>query len=212
MRNDNRYPKDWAHLPSVTEVLEVLCPVGLQNWFKRMDYHSIKETVNKSQVIGTEVNQVVDLIEQGKPVEFSPKYPEEFKIAMQSFFDWRRSPEHQIKRVLGSQIAIKSDKYKYCGTLDRIVQLMDDRVILIDWKVNSGIKLSNKMQVAAYSYAWFPTNEIPVPHIDEAWVVRLGKKKVEHETCKIEEPLLGIYFNYFVSLLEIYKELEEENA
>ncbi len=194
----DRYPKEWDHLPSVTEVIGLITSPQLLNWFKTQAYRDIKQKSQKSIDIGKQVHAIIEKIEDGKPIQLETEYPNEIKNCVKAYFDWKKTLKLEI---IASELKLISPSLNYKGTIDRIYR-KDDKLILVDWKTSKSIYKESYMQVAAYANLY---ENIQGLIISECWIIRLGKEKAEFEPKKLDNMERVDAAMAFTSLLNVYR-------
>lgn len=197
MKKEQRYPVEWDHLPSVTEILGVIANPALMNWFRFSSPEKIKAASDKALNIGKTVHEIIDKIELGK-VEVKTEYPVEIKNCLDAYFLWKK--ENRLE-VVKSEFKMCSESLGYKGTLDRLCKSGND-LILLDWKTSKAIYNEAFLQVAAYQKLYEVTEG---QKISKCIILRLGKDKPEFEVKIIEEIDRLEFFEIFRHALEIWK-------
>jgi hypothetical protein len=105
--------------------------------------------------IGTCVHSMVEADLHGKPC---PALPPDFtKEMIQATTNAFENYQREIKRskafFMPLEVQLISEKYKYGGTPDAIVEF-DDVIDVGDWKSSNGVYLDHVIQLAAYRNLW----------------------------------------------------------
>lgn len=203
-----RYDKTWSHLPSVTEILDVMNKPNLIYWLKSKTPQEIDEESQKSKKIGNIVHEAIGKILKNEEINIETEYFAEVSNCLKSFLRWKESL--QIK-VIECELKMKSDVLGYKGTLDHILKVGDE-IWLIDWKTIKTIKEnviypSYILQVIGYKKLY----EVNGGKIDRYFVgmfEKEGNNFYIHEV-KVNEQLA---WKIFVNLLEIYKWLKGDKC
>lgn len=192
--------------PSVTQVLDVLRKIGLENWFKWNTPQFIKEASNKGKEIGTQIHNAIEAFILGQEVKVTTIYKNEVMNALNSFMLFRK--EHPEITLQLSEVMMTSEQYKYNGTLDNISKIGDE-VVVLDWKTGEAkakerpdIYDEYVHQVSAYVMAY---NEINHTDIKRAIIVSLAKDKVAYNYREITEKEIWESFSeVFLPALKIW--------
>lgn len=191
--------------PSVTQVLDVLRKIGLENWFKFNTPRFIKDKSDKGKLIGTQIHEAIHTyIETGK-TKIETEYPDEVTNALKSFMLFRK--EHPEITLKNAEMALTSGIHHYNGTLDCEAE-RNGAPILLDWKTGEAkekeyptIYDEYKYQVSAYDKLFEEIKQIkPMADI----IVSLAKDKVAYNLYEMTREETGEYFNeIFLSALRI---------
>lgn len=176
-------------VPSVTQVLE---RSGLA------DYSSIDpDVLKRAQERGTAVHLACELYDAGNPLAESvgPK--------IVPYLDaWKRFRAESRAVVLRSEHLVYHPRWRYAGTLDRVV-LLNGRVTVLDLKTAAGIEPWVELQTAAYLHAWNEETENPQLRSWSHAAIRLRKDG----TYRLH--MFGSPFRPFSQFLRALKELRE---
>ena len=149
--------------------------------------------------IGTEAHALIEAVLSESDIEFEPT-----QKALAACRSWV-----ELRARIGSNFELVATEHQltcstYGGTIDAIAKI-DGRTFVIDWKTGSKIRLSDKLQAAAYVMLC-KHNGIDV---DAALIVRIGKKLnvIEAQELEIAGPELNAYVSVFINLIEINKVL-----
>tara|TARA_B100000029_G_C17484957_1_gene926884 strand:+ start:450 stop:1274 length:825 start_codon:yes stop_codon:yes gene_type:complete len=186
--------------PSVTTILDVISKPGLLRWTQNTAFSNmkkalenragashdispswIKETMDdikkryneereEAAILGTRAHKVIEELLAGE----SPEIDGEMRPIYESFSEWKSSVDLEIT---STEVVVYSPYYGYAGTIDAIGTTNKGQVV-IDWKTGNALYPEHSFQVAAYARALVEITDCNAP---EAWVVRLGKRRVEVE-------------------------------
>jgi len=193
--------------PSVTQVLDVLRKIGLENWFKWNTIKFINEESSKGKAIGTLIHQAIQDHIELREVKVTTEYPEEVMNALKAFMQFKTDhPEIVLHK---SEMMLTSEKYRYNGTLDCLAE-RNGIPIIVDWKSSRckdknipDIYLEYVYQVAAYVKAY---NEVSNANITQAIIVSLAKDKVAYALKEVNEQDINEAFEQvFIPALAIYE-------
>jgi len=170
---------DGKRVPSVTTVLGIL---GLSKdalmywaWQQGCDGKDFRETSKGEADVGTVAHGFIeaelknqpyslDLILAGRPPEMRAKVD----ACISAWHEWREQSQLQM---IGSEVSLVSERYRYGGTLD-IATVMTRRGIL-DLKTGSGTYADHLIQVVAYGMLWEEAHSGEA--VEEYHLLRLGK-------------------------------------
>jgi len=190
--------------PSVTTILDIISKPGLLRWTQNTAFANVKSTLEdqsgsvqtistdwirqtmnhvkqsyekereEAAILGTRAHKIIEQLLSGH----SPVIDEEMQPIFDSFCQWKLSVDLEITNT---EAVVYSPYYGYAGTIDAIATMGDSQVV-IDWKTGNALYPEHSFQVAAYARALAEITHTETP---QAWVVRLGKRKVEVEPRKI---------------------------
>jgi hypothetical protein len=172
-------------IPNVTTVLE---NVGLS------DFSMVPlDRLAQAQTFGTEVHNVCELVDLGKPVPDS--ISEMASLYLCHYLEFVRDFQAEMIEV---EQKVFCKKYKYAGTLDRVAVLkkLSDQPVIFD--IKTGVKsMSHKIQTAAYEYAYKTDKRQKM----DRYTLYIGESGY-----KLSEPYRGrLDFDVFVSALNVYQ-------
>lgn len=147
--------EEGVYYPSVTTVLQYM-PKNkfFDNWLKDVG-HNADLIMRKAANEGTAVHEAVEDLIAGKEITWM----DDFGNAKYNLVVWQmilRAAEFFQKHkptVIAAEEFTFSDKYKYAGTADLIVE-MDGERWLLDVKTSNNLHRSYDLQLAAYAKAW----------------------------------------------------------
>ncbi len=155
--------KDGEIVRSVTEVITKNLGWGkeeLMSWVKKMSFSGIdyKEVFNKAGNIGTITHELVNCYLRHKPIPMFVDYKkEDIEKAKGNFLlylDWEK--KHKIN-LIGNEIPLVSERYRYGGTLDKIA-IVDSELAIVDFKTSNTIWPEMLIQLSAYGNLWEENN------------------------------------------------------
>lgn len=198
--------------PSVTGVLGVLRKIGLENWFKVNTPEFIKTESDKGKEIGKILHEAIESHIDKEKISFETEYPEEVKIALQSFFLFKKeNPEIMLKKA---EMKLTSEKYKFNGVMDCLAVYKGQNIIM-DWKTGTakekekpGIYDEMKYQISAYVYLY---NEVMKKDVDTAMIIVFAKDKIAYNQLILTKNYIDRKFEkVFLNCLEIWNEQQKE--
>lgn len=214
--NDNRfYNRNEDYYPSVTSILQFL-PKGkfFETWLKDVGHNS-DIIARKAADEGTQVHEAVEKYLIGEKIQWldengKSNYSSDVWKLILKFHDFWTT----VKPILiESEIHLFSDKHKFAGTCDLVVEIEGERWLL-DLKTSNSIHTAMDLQLAAYTQAWNETFEEKINRVGIIWL-KSSKRKEGHLQGKgweIYEPSRSIEDNFklFEHVHELFK-LENPN-
>jgi ATP-dependent exoDNAse (exonuclease V) beta subunit len=213
------YKRNGEYYPSVTSILQAM-PKGkfFESWLKDVG-HNADIIVAKAADEGTQTHDLIERYLKGEKLEFIDenghiKCP--FKVwEMVLKFDdfWTKHKPTLIE----SEIHLFSDKYKFAGTSDLIVEMNNERWI-IDMKTSNSLHTSYDLQLAAYAKAWDELYEEKIDKVGILWL-KSSKRGEDKKGEKIQGKGWELYesprnikenFELFEKVYDIFK-LENPN-
>ena len=88
---------------------------------------------------------------------------------------------HVVDELEVTGLVEPGDTTGYGGTLDAIIQLPNEKRVLIDAKTSRNVHPANALQAAAYWGAY-------TGRVDEVWIVKLNKFYAEYEIHEVNVP------------------------
>lgn len=193
--------------PSVTQVLDGLRKIGLENWFKFTPLKQIQEESNKGKEIGIQIHEVIHTYITTNQAKIKTEYPDEVMNVLKGFMLFRKErPEYTL---IGSEMPMISLIYKFNGTMDCMGK-KDNNFIGFDWKSGKAkekdkpdIYDEHKYQVAAYSKLY---EEVEKKEVKGAGILALAKDKIAYNFYEMSKEEIDFYFNeIFLHALAICK-------
>lgn len=163
--------------PSVTTILQY-APKDkhFERYLKRVGYNA-DYIVSQASSEGAQVHNAIDKLLQGEQLNWikdnnEALYSEDiWKMICRFYNFWTRfNPD-----LIASEIFTYSDKYKYAGTLDLLVEL-DSKIWLLDNKTSNYVSSVYSMQLAAYKKAIEETQDIQIDNVGVLWL-KSNKRK-----------------------------------
>jgi hypothetical protein len=125
--------------------------------------------------------------------------------------------DHNV-RWIATERKIFSLKHGYAGTLDGLARVdfcgdpaccpneFKDRLTLVDWKTSNYLYIEYLLQTAAYQHAH---QEETGQHIEDRWIIRLGKEDAEFDPWHMEgDELFAQDFTAFLNALALYRSVD----
>lgn len=170
------YEKDSkTYYPSVTTVLQYM-PKNkfFENWIKDVGHNSdiIKRKAGNE---GTQVHTAVESLINGERVEWLNDYGKAnyslqvWRMILKFVEFWKAAKP----KVIHCEQFVYSDKHKYAGTADLIVEI-DGEVWLLDVKTSNSLHKVHELQLAAYVVAY---EELTGKKIDRTGIIWLKSSK-----------------------------------
>lgn len=191
---------------SVTQILGVLRKPGLENWFKYTPIKQIQKESEEGKLIGTQIHDAIHAYIQSQEVKVKTEHAEDVMNALKGFIQFTK--DRPDLKLVNSEMAFTSEKYKFNGTLDCIGQIGEE-LILADWKTSKKGKKDKPeiydeyiTQVSAYVYLY---NEVNKANINKAIILSLAKDDICYNLKELNKVELDSYFNeIFLPCLKIY--------
>lgn len=217
---DNRYySRNDEYYPSVTTILQYM-PKNrfFETWLKDVG-HNADIIMRKAGAEGTQVHEAIEDYLSGKKIQMI----NEAGYSNYSTFVWKMILKfHEFwsthkPTLLECEIHLFSEKYKFAGTCDLIVEIKGERWLL-DIKTSKSLHTSHELQLAAYTQAWNELYEEKIDRIGIIWL-KSPKQKEDKKGIKIQgkgwelyEPSRSIEDNFklFENIHELYN-LENPN-
>jgi hypothetical protein len=217
---DNRfYSRNEDYYPSVTSILQFL-PKGkfFETWLKDVG-HNADVISRKAADEGTQVHDAIERYLLGEKIEwlnengYSNYSLDVWKLILKFHDFWATVKPTLIE----SEIHLFSDKYKFAGTCDLVVEINGEKWLL-DIKTSNSIHTAMDLQLAAYTQAWNETFEEKIEKNGIIWLKSSKRgedksgKKIQGKGWEIYEPTRTIEDNFklFEHVHELFK-LENPN-
>jgi len=166
-------------VPSVTQILNaVIAKPGLQKWANQLGLNN-KSLANESKStlgVGKLLHAYIQADLEGAVVDEVGYTQEQISLAKKSLAQYLRWKDNKQVKAVKTEYVMVSEKYKYGGTLDALLEI-DGEFTLLDWKTSNSMSLDYKLQVAAYLYLLQEQNITP----SRVGVLRLPKADGEYE-------------------------------
>ncbi len=170
-----------VYLPSVTWINESYPKgLGFYKWLAGKGWDEATATKEAAGDRGSKVHNAIQDLLNGAEIKYGDAYWNETKQANESFTleEWKCLIAFQRfwldhnPTIVATERVCYSLKYGYAGTIDALL-MIDDQLVVVDWKTSAAIYPSYLMQIAAYMVAEHETGEHkPVATA----IVRLGTK------------------------------------
>ena len=195
-------------VPSVTQILNaVIAKPGLQKWANQLGLNN-KSLDNESRAtldIGKLLHAYIQADLEGAVVNEVGYTPEQISLAKKSFAQYLRWKDGRQIKAIKTEYVMVSEKYKYGGTLDALLEI-DGELTLLDWKTSNYMSLDYKLQVAAYLYLLQEQGITP----SRVGVLRLPKTDSEFEYYESDANThLQKYGEAWLRALEWYRYLSK---
>jgi len=180
------YRHNGVKLPSVTTVVMHRNPIP-QFLLKKASFQIAMQH-------GTEVHNATEYLDSIGlvPADIMSNYKTDDVIPHAE--RWLRWKDKYVDEILAIELGIVSIKYGYCGRVDRVARLRDERIAVIDLKTGA-VSTGGRIQVAAYVKA--------VEEMGEAVEAGLLVSLKEEEAKKSEINMLK-HFGMFIDRLDEY--------
>jgi len=153
--------------------------------------------------IGTLAHNMIDGFINNKKVdqsEFTTNEQIQARMAYNCFCDWHKN--NNVK-FLESELSLISEKYQFGGTLDAIA-IVNDKLLILDWKTSSDIYSEMLIQIAAYRQLYKEYhNYDSFYNIKGAMILKLNKDKREYEEHHFKIKDLNWGWKMFKLLLKL---------
>ena len=155
------YFVDGSKVPSVTQIVGRFKDSGALiywAWTQGRDGKDFRETTQKAADSGTICHAMVECDLKGIPYTVEKWYEDKVvakaREAFQAYQSWKRQSK---LKVISAEIPLTSQKYKYGGTPDGVVEV-NGEVAIVDLKTSNGVYRDYLIQVAAYRQLWQENN------------------------------------------------------
>lgn len=186
-------------LPSVTTILNIIAKgEGFNNWLKKQGANADKLLTDAGD-FGTNIHNHLETISKGEILDITLFKPKQ-KRCVEAFQEWVDS---NVKSFLYTEQSVYNIKEEYAGTEDSIVELLDGRIALLDYKTSSYIYDTHELQVCAYLKAHELSYNMK---IDTAYILRFEKNE-EKEKDMEEREVKNIDYQYevFLATLKLWQ-------
>lgn len=162
------YKKGRGSYPSVTEVLKITQGSHIEQWKRRVGEKEARAVLESTGAFGTAVHVIAEDLAWAKY---------QWSEAKEDFKPYARAIEgflsNHVQEVLGTEIELVSERYKFGGTLDLYCILKDGSMAVVDYKTTAQLTREHGLQTAAYALL-MRDNNMPV---NRRLVVRIKKDK-----------------------------------
>jgi hypothetical protein len=160
-----------VYYPSVTTILQYM-PKNkfFDNWLKDVG-HNADLIMRKAGKEGTQVHEAAEALVLGKEVNWmddygNAKYSQIVWEMILKFYDFWSTYK---PKLISTEEFVFSDKFKYAGTADLLVE-MDGEIWLLDLKTSNNLHRSYNLQLAAYAKAIEETKGIKIKRTGIIWL------------------------------------------
>jgi len=194
------YLKDGTLVPGTTTILSVLAKPALIKWANNLGLKGIDSNKYRDEKaeIGTLAHYLIECELKGQTPDtsdYSKNQIDQAENSLLSFYEWMKN--HKLE-VIGSEMQLVSEKYRYGGTVD-CFGILDGVPTLIDFKTSNAIYPEMLHQLAAYKQLLKENGY----EVKKARILRIGRD----ETEGFEERLctnLKLHWEIFKHCLAIY--------
>ena len=217
---DNRYySRNEQYYPSVTSILQYM-PKNkfFETWLKDVG-HNADIIMRKAGDEGTQVHEAIENYLLGKKIQMinDDGYSNYSTYVWQMILKFHEFWSTHKPTLLESEIHLFSDKYKFAGTCDLVVEIKGEKWLL-DIKTSKSLHTSHELQLSAYAQAWNELFEEKIERIGIIWLKSTKQKedkkglKIQGKGWELFEPTRSIEDNFklFESIHELYN-LENRN-
>lgn len=203
--------EEGLYYPSVTSILGA-APVDpfLIDWLKTAGKNA-DWARDKAAREGTEVHQALEDMVAGKLVDWK----DGFGNARYNLSVWQmilRGADFfntYKPKVMASEQFLYSDRYRYAGATDLLIEL-NDKKILVDYKTSNSLSVTYKMQLAAYAKALEEMFNIKVDSTAVLWLKAStrGPRKGSYQGegwQLVEYPDIDTNFEAFLKIYDVFK-------
>lgn len=160
--------KDGTKVPGTTTVIgRFKDSGGLLHWAFRQGKEGkerLYDEAEKAAGIGTVAHSMVEMHVKGTTEEAIENHvkdvlhsQEEINAALSAFKAYLSWEKNFKVIVIEQEILLVSEKYRYGGTPDAI-GLIDNQLVLLDWKTSNSVYTDHLIQLAAYGNLWAENN------------------------------------------------------
>ena len=203
------YKIDGKRVPSVTTVISN-CKIGgiepLLFWANRcgLEGKNHREVSDKAADAGTCAHAMIEADIRGLIFDDEPYYDETIRLAEHCFESYLKWKQQTNLTLIGSEVSLISEKYKYGGTLDAMAT--NQGLVLGDWKTSGGVYPDHLIQLSAYEQLWNENNP-DNPVTGGAILLRIGRPDHPDDPVSFHHHYwdnLSVAFETFLKMREIY--------
>jgi hypothetical protein len=174
---DQRFYKNKDdYYPSVTYILSYY-PKGkhFEKWLKE-NGENADDIAKESASSGHKVHQAIENLLKEKEIlwikdGYSQYSLHEWKMILSFNEFWNLYKP----KLIHSEYHIFSNKYKYAGTIDLIVEI-NDKLWILDMKTTNALHTTNDLQLAAYKEAWDEFHDRKIDNYGILWLKSKSRK------------------------------------
>jgi hypothetical protein len=175
------YKRKKLYYPSITYILSYF-PKNkfFEDWLKDVG-NNADYIVKRASEEGSQVHDLAERYLKGEELSWldkrgNAKYSFDVWMMFLKFVDFW---ETYNPKLLATEEHIFSDKYKYAGTCDLVVEI-NGEVWLIDIKTSNSLHTSQELQLSAYVEAWNECFDLKINKTGILWL-KSGKRKANKD-------------------------------
>ena len=187
-------------VPGVTTVIGILDKPALLHWAWEQGKAGLDlyKTRDKAASIGTIAHYLCECELKGeKPMldEYSKSDIDKAETSFLAFLEFRKNNE---LTMIGSELQLVSEQYRYGGTID-IYGQMKDKKVLLDLKTSSGVYPEMRLQLSAYRQLLIENGQ----QVDSCQLLRIDKETGEFVHYTFDD--LSAEWSMFQAMLPVYE-------
>ena len=199
--------------PSVTTILQYM-PKNkfFETWLKDVG-HSADLIMRRAGKEGTQVHEAAEKLVMGEEVSWMDDYghAKYSQIVWEMILKFYEFWNTYKPKLISTEAFVFSDKHKYAGTADLLIEL-DNEIWLLDLKTSNSIHKSFDLQLAAYAKAIEEQQDIKIQHTGVLWLKAHTRTKGRKEGVyqgkgwqirKVDD--IDKNFKLFQNIYELYK-------
>ncbi len=206
-RRGGYYWFDGEPYVSVTNVISVLDKPALRYWYGQMVFRAMAKdpTLDEKEALaapyrknkeakdrGTTIHSIVEAWKHSQ--SYLDSVPDKFNGYAQAFYKFLQ--DHKMS-IVTHERSVKSDLYKYAGTLDLLVKRNGNELpTIVDIKTGKDIYPESFLQLSAYKQALKEEGQ----EVDGMMVILLGEDGGYKMEFKSED-----YLDQFLACLKLYR-------
>lgn len=215
MAHTKYYTLDGVEVPSVTTIIGGNLgwnKNALIAWSKRIalcEGRDSNEITKEASEVGTLTHHLCECRIKNETPDIS-SYPKDYLIRARNgylaFRDWEA--KWKPEKYLHSELQLVSEKYRYGGTIDIIVE-KDNAIHLLDIKTSNYTSPEMVIQLAAYRRMY---EEVKNKSIKSMGIIKLSKDVQHYDFFPVTEEQYNAGWEVFKGLLEVqkYKKILDE--
>jgi hypothetical protein len=151
----NGYLVDGELYPRVSSILATIAKPGIEGWHRRLGFEEADRIRDSSTAFGTLVHKACERVAGGSAVSDVARKLERAgdasaALCVEAFGRWLAST---VARVVAVERTVWSERRRYAGTTDILVELMDGRYAVCDVKTSKSLSETYRLQLEAYRLA-----------------------------------------------------------
>lgn len=141
--------------PRVSSILGIIAKPGIDGWKRKVGFEQADAIAERSTTFGTLVHAACERVAHGEPsndVARSLEFGGDLSAAqcVSAFARWL---DESVLSVVGIERTVWSERYRYAGTADLLVELLDGRRAVCDIKTSKSLSEGYRLQLEAYRMA-----------------------------------------------------------